>query len=62
MPTFFKKDRKIPLKVVCQLSLLTANKGGENLMNKDIRVEFVRGSNERFISDASRFKYAEAGH
>lgn len=59
MPTFFKKDRKIPLKVVCQLTQLTAKSGGESLMNKEIRVEFVRGSNERFISDTSYFKYAD---
>lgn len=30
-------------------------------MNKDIRVEFVRGNNERFISDTSRFKPTEEG-
>ena len=56
MPTFFKKDRKIPLKVVCHLTQLKAKTYDENLMNKDIRVEFVRGNNERFISDPSRFK------
>lgn len=59
MPKFFKKEQKIPLKVACHLTSLSATTFDENLMNKDVRVEFVRGNNERFISDTSRFKISD---
>lgn len=56
MPKFFKKDRKIPLRVTCHLTSLSSSSYDEQLMDKDVRVEFHRGNNERFISDTVRFK------
>lgn len=61
MPKFFKKDQKIPLKVVCHLSQLLTKNLEQGLANKDFRVEFNRGNNERFISDTVKFVQNENG-
>ena len=55
MPKFFKKDQKIPLKVVCHLSQLTAYNLNDSILNKQIMLEFNRGNNERFISNTDKF-------
>lgn len=61
MPKFFQKDKKIPLKVVCHLTQVVANNLSTQLMEKDLRVEFNRGNNERFISDTSKFAQNDNG-